>query len=73
MDYSPNEIEELKQLQGTRDCQHYDTNPWAEYDGYGIYLCRVCEDCEAVKMATYRPDIKECFDPGDDTIEPEEL
>lgn len=30
---------------------------WPEYDAQGIYLCRVCEDCEEVKLSCYRPEI----------------
>lgn len=26
-------------------------------DGYGIFLCFVCERCEARKLARFRPDI----------------
>jgi ribosomal protein L37AE/L43A len=32
------------------------------YDGYGIYLCKVCDDCEKKKINTYRSDIFECYD-----------
>lgn len=46
---------------------------WWARDGYGIELCRVCERCEARKMARYRPDIGERYeadeaigDDGDD-------
>lgn len=28
-----------------------------EFDGYGIFLCFACEDCEEQKMSKYRPDI----------------
>jgi len=35
---------------------------WPEYDGYGIFLCYVCENCEQEKMNTYRSDIKEQYE-----------
>ena len=35
---------------------------WPEYDGYGIYLCRVCEKCEQEKMSKYRSDIFEIYE-----------
>jgi hypothetical protein len=41
---------------------------WAEYDGYGIYLTRVCEKCEREKMAKFRQDIRTAYD-TDDQIE----
>lgn len=44
---------------------------WAEYDGYGIFLCYVCDLCVKQKMARYRPDIKEQYQ-ADEPIEPEE-
>ena len=28
-----------------------------EYDAQGIYLCKVCDKCEAEKLAGYRPEI----------------
>lgn len=31
-------------------------------DGYGIPLCKVCEDCEAEKLKGYRSDIMECYE-----------
>lgn len=30
---------------------------WPEYDGQGIYLCRVCDRCMAAKLRRYRPEI----------------
>lgn len=30
---------------------------WPVYDAQGIYLCRVCEDCEKAKLGKYRPAI----------------
>ena len=32
------------------------------YDGYDIYLCKVCDDCEEEKRSKYRPDIFERYD-----------
>ena len=43
---------------------------WWEKDGYGIPLCRICEDCrEATLKKRYRPDIKTQYD-CDEPIEP---
>ena len=30
---------------------------WWEHDARGIPLCRVCEQCEARKLAQFRPDV----------------
>jgi hypothetical protein len=30
---------------------------WPEYDGQGIYLCRVCEQCQQEKLSHFRPEI----------------
>ena len=38
----------------------------AVYDGYGIYLCRVCEDCRGEKLSKYRRDIFERYDCDED-------
>jgi len=38
-----------------------DGSHWA-YDGHGIPLTRVCSKCEAEKMQSFRPDIKERYD-----------
>lgn len=40
------------------------------YDGYGIYLCKVCDDCEKRKLNSYRSDIMERYD-ADEDIEPD--
>tara|TARA_R110002012_G_scaffold303659_1_gene505532 strand:+ start:454 stop:678 length:225 start_codon:yes stop_codon:yes gene_type:complete len=47
---------------------------WAVYDAQGIYLCRVCEDCERVKLAEFRPEILKGYNQADvdEPIEPEE-
>lgn len=42
-----------------------------QYDGYGIELCRTCEDCHDEKMKRYRPDIKERYE-TDEPIESED-
>lgn len=31
------------------------------YDGYGIFLCYVCEKCEKQKLKEFRSDIMECY------------
>ena len=38
-------------------CEHTRDESWKAYDARGIYLCRVCERCEAHKMRGYRPDV----------------
>ena len=40
------------------------------YDGYGIFLRKVCDDCITKKVYTYRSDIMERYD-TDDQIEPD--
>lgn len=37
-------------------------------DGYGIFLCFVCDKCEEEKMSHYRDDIMERYD-TDEQIE----
>lgn len=34
----------------------------AEYDGYGIFLTFVCDQCRADKMKRFRDDIKERYE-----------
>ena len=36
------------------------------YDGYGIYLCKVCDDCEKRNLSRYRSDIMEHYDADED-------
>lgn len=43
----------------------------AQYDGYGIYLTRTCEDCHDEKMKGFREDIRERYE-TDEQIEEEE-
>ena len=46
---------------------------WIEFDARGIYLCRVCEDCEKRKLGVYRDEV--LINPAyevDEPIEPEE-
>lgn len=38
---------------------------WIEYDGQGIYLCRVCDECHDEKMARYRPEILQSYTQAD--------
>lgn len=55
-------------------------NDWSKeplrrvYDAQGIYLCRVCEQCEPVKLAQYRPEILSGYSQADvdEPIEPDE-
>ena len=47
---------------------------WWVYDGRGILLCSVCEDCEKEKLSHYRPEILDYYDENtvDEPIEPED-
>jgi hypothetical protein len=36
--------------------------PYPIYDGYGIYLTRVCERCEPKVVSRFRKDIFEAYD-----------
>lgn len=42
---------------------------WWEYDGRGIPLCRVCDDCRDQKLSRYRPEILRHYT-QDDVDEP---
>jgi hypothetical protein len=45
----------------------------AEYDARGIYLTRVCEQCQAEKLSHFRPDVLTDPDyPTDEPIEEDE-
>lgn len=42
------------------------TNPsWWVNDAQGIPLCRVCDECEAEKLARFRPEILSGYDQND--------
>jgi len=41
------------------------------YDGYGIYLCKACDECENRKLNSYRSDIMDRYDTDED-IEPDD-
>jgi len=43
----------------------------ALYDGYGIFLTYVCDDCYETKRSKYRADIFEQYE-ADEPIEPED-
>ena len=48
---------------------------WAEYDGRGIYLYRVCWKCRSAKLGTYRRKVLRTFYSENDVceqIEPDE-
>ena len=45
--------------------------PHNVYDGYGIFLRKVCDRCEANALSGYRKDIFEAYD-CDEAIEPED-
>jgi len=53
-----------------KDGEHVEGYSWPLYDGYGIYLTRVCEKCEKEKTKKYRSDIFEQYE-TDETIEPQ--
>ena len=36
--------------------------PEALYDGHNIFMCYVCDDCKAKKVAGFRPDIFESYE-----------
>ncbi len=38
-------------------CAHTREDSWEEYDARGIYLCRVCDKCQAEKLRGYRPEV----------------
>lgn len=40
------------------------------YDGYGIYLCKVCSSCEEDKSSKFRDDIFDTYD-CDEDIDPD--
>ena len=44
-----------------------------EYDGQGIPLCRVCDDCIDERLSVYRPEILSPYtqDDVDEPIEPD--
>jgi hypothetical protein len=46
---------------------------WWEYDGQGIPLALVCDDCRESKLAEYRPEILTSYTQADvdEPIEPE--
>ncbi len=41
---------------------------YPEYDGYGIFLCYVCDECRDKKLKGYRKDIFERYE-TDEQIE----
>lgn len=43
--------------------------PTAQHDGYGIFLCYTCDNCERKKLSTYRDDIFTRYE-TDERIEP---
>ena len=57
----------MKNMENLRYCQHEkESYTWWEYDQHGIELCKVCDRCAKVKLATYRS-----YDATEETIEPE--
>lgn len=45
---------------------------WIEYDGNGLYLCRVCPICKETKLSRFRPEILQPYTQADvdEPIEP---
>ena len=37
-------------------------NPYPIYDGYGIYLSKVCSECEPKVVSKFRKDIFEAYE-----------
>jgi hypothetical protein len=40
-----------------KDGEKSNNETWWAYDGRGIPLCKVCEDCEGEKLSKYRPEV----------------
>jgi hypothetical protein len=53
-------------------CRHEGEYSWWEEDAQGIPLCRVCDKCEQLKLAQYRPEILSGYTQSDvdEPIEP---
>jgi hypothetical protein len=60
-----------RDLLDTHECP--DGAWWREYDAQGIYLCRVCDECQEAKLARYRPEILTGYSQDDvnEPIEPD--
>ncbi len=46
-------------------CNHTPEECYSLYDGYGIYLARVCERCESDALLRFRPDIMTQYETDD--------
>lgn len=55
--------EEVREQMRHHDCDRDER--WQAHDGRGIPLCWVCDECEAVKMSKYRPEILEHYTQAD--------
>lgn len=61
-----------KKKEGKMNCScGSEKSKYANYDGYGIFLTYVCEDCEKEKMNEFRSDINERYE-TDEQIEEEQ-
>ena len=40
-----------------KDGKESNNDTWWVYDGRGIPLCKVCDDCEEQKLKRYRPEV----------------
>ena len=56
-----------------KDGEESTKQTWPVDDAQGIFLCNVCEDCEAQKLSKYRPEILNGYsqDDVDEQIEPD--
>jgi hypothetical protein len=55
------------------ECDHTRDESWPEYDGQGIYLCRVCDKCRRERLSQFRPEILTHYTQADvdEPIEPD--
>jgi hypothetical protein len=55
------------------ECDHTRDESWPEYDGQGIYLCRVCDKCRRARLSQFRPEILTHYTQADvdEPIEPD--
>lgn len=45
--------------------QHVESYSWWEYDGNGIPLCKVCDNCKDEAMKKYRPEVLKPYTQAD--------
>ena len=49
------------------------TERWPEYDGHGIFLCYVCDECRDAKLSRYRPEVLNSRYTSDDLVAGEQV